>query len=93
MPEPTPEEVARILQAYASLYSAVETKESPNQPLLLAHYTSVQVVEQILTKGEVWFSNPLYMNDLDELRAGVFLGTEIFPAFGGRYTPTDGFSH
>jgi hypothetical protein len=69
------------LQAYASLYSAVETRESPDQPLLLAHYTSVQVVEQILTKDEVWLSNPLYMNDLEELRAGVFLGIELFPAF------------
>jgi hypothetical protein len=89
VPLPTEEETARIREAYTSLYSTFETKESPDNPLLLAHYTSVQVVEQILKNcGEVWFSNPLNMNDLDELRAGVFMGLEIFPGFAQQAATT-----
>lgn len=77
----TPDQIAKILEPYNSLYSAIETKESPDKPLLLAHYTSVQVVEQILRNDEVWLANPLYMNDLDEMRAGILVGSQIFPEF------------
>ncbi len=64
MSEPTPEEVNRLLLLYQGLYSHFVTKTSTEKPLLLAHYTSVQVVEQIVKHEELWFSNPLYMNDL-----------------------------
>src|SRR5262249_26502661 len=64
-----------------ALYSSIETKTDPHKPLLLAHYTSVQVIEQILKNDEIWFGNPLYMNDLDEMRAGILLGSQIFPEF------------
>lgn len=56
----TPNQIAKILEPYDSLYSAIETKTSPEKPLLPAHYTSVQVVEQILRNDEIWFGNPLY---------------------------------
>ena len=36
---------------------------------LLAHYTSVPTIEQILRTNQVWLSNPLYMNDMQEMRA------------------------
>jgi hypothetical protein len=36
--------------------------------VLLAHYTSVDVIESILRGGELWFSNPLFMNDTQEIR-------------------------
>ncbi len=49
--------------------------------MLLAHYTSVQVVEQIVKHEELWFSNPLYMNDLEEMRLGILLGSQLFPRF------------
>lgn len=51
------------------------------QPLLLAHYTSVEVVEKILVNQEIWLSNPLYMNDLEEMGAGILLGVQLFPSF------------
>ena len=54
---------------------------TPGEPLLLAHYTSVETVEQILRNEEIWFSNPLYMNDLEEMRAGILLANQIFPRF------------
>ncbi|MBZ9742235.1 DUF2971 domain-containing protein [Mesorhizobium sp. CO1-1-4] len=45
---------------------------------LLAHYTSIQTLEKILEKEELWLSNPLFMNDLDELRFGMIRGKAIF---------------
>jgi len=40
------------------------------QPLL-AHYTTIQTIEKIISSKEVWFSNPLYMNDIEEVRFGL----------------------
>lgn len=45
---------------------------------LLAHYTSIAVFEQMMANDEVWFSNPLYMNDLEELRFGMLEGARAF---------------
>jgi hypothetical protein len=47
---------------------------------LLAHYTSISVLEKIMKSGEIWFSNPLVMNDLEEVRFGVFEGIRLFQA-------------
>lgn len=44
-----------------------------NRPRL-AHYTSVQVLEKIVKHEELWFSNPLFMNDLEEMRFGIHQG-------------------
>ena len=66
MAEPTTEEVTEITKVFNGLYINFRIKTDPQEPLLLAHYTSVQVVEQILKHEELWFSNPLYMNDLEE---------------------------
>jgi hypothetical protein len=84
MPDPTKEELDAIIQRYDGLYSAIETRTSPEKPLLLAHYTSVQVAEQILKNEEIWFANPLYMNDLNEMRAGIMMASQIFPRFAQR---------
>jgi hypothetical protein len=81
MTAPTPDDVTRIAGLYQGMYSAFETKTDREKPLLLAHYTSVQIVEQILKNEEIWFANPLYMNDLEEMRAGLFLGNQLFPTY------------
>jgi hypothetical protein len=47
-------------------------------PPLLAHYTSVATLEQMMKNDEIWFSNPLYMNDLEELRFGMNEGAAAF---------------
>jgi hypothetical protein len=47
-----------------------------NHPLL-AHYTSIDVIEKILRSEEIWFSNPLFMNDLEELRFGMLEGKRL----------------
>jgi len=38
---------------------------------LLAHYTSMRVLETIIRTKEVWLSNPLFMNDIEEVRFGL----------------------
>jgi hypothetical protein len=81
MAEPSNEEFLAIYQKYQGLYSHIKTKDSPDEPLLLAHYTSVETVERILKNDEIWFSNPLYMNDLEELRAGIAVGSQLFSEF------------
>jgi len=44
---------------------------------LLAHYTSLSVLENIVKNNEIWFSNPLFMNDLEELKFGINTGMAI----------------
>ena len=40
----------------------------PSATPMLAHYTSINNMENILRTDETWFSNPLNMNDHEELR-------------------------
>jgi hypothetical protein len=61
-----------------TLYSDYkDTEKYYNVKPLLAHYTSVQNLESILKSDEVWLSNPLFMNDLEEVRFGVNHGSEV----------------
>ncbi len=50
----------------------------PNKKPLLAHYTSIETLESILKSDEIWFSNPLFMNDFQEIRFGITLGHRLF---------------
>ena len=45
---------------------------------LLAHYTSMTNLVSILRESQIWFSNPLYMNDMQEVTAGMIVGANIF---------------
>ena len=56
------------------LWSDMQPEPAPGDLPLLAHYTSIATLERIAQTGEIWFSNPLYMNDVDELRYGMNLG-------------------
>lgn len=59
-------------RAFKKLWVDFEDELSfPSSRPLLAHYTSIQTFEQIVTKEQFWFSNPLFMNDLEELRFGM----------------------
>lgn len=44
---------------------------------LLAHYTTIRTAEAIIANNQIWFSNPLFMNDIEELRFGVQAGHDI----------------
>lgn len=52
--------------------------EFPNQKPLLAHYTSIANFDCIIQGEELWFSNPLNMNDLEELIHGMSFGANEF---------------
>jgi hypothetical protein len=42
---------------------------------LLAHYTTMGTLEKIVSSNQMWFSNPLVMNDVEEVRFGINEGT------------------
>jgi hypothetical protein len=44
---------------------------APIERPVVAHYTTIQNFENILRDGEIWFSNPLLMNDYEEVRFGI----------------------
>lgn len=71
-----PDEVA--LGTLSKIYDDIREEESfPTKTPLLAHYTSLFVGESILTKQEIWLSNPLYMNDHQELAYGFDLARRL----------------
>jgi hypothetical protein len=74
-PPKTDEEILRL---FDPLNSAFAHQPRPANQFLLAHYTSIRVMESILKNSEVWFSNPLFMNDLQEMRFGLNEGTKFF---------------
>jgi hypothetical protein len=65
MPEPIPN---RFLPLWADLKD--EDQFHVRKPLL-AHYTSMEVLEKIIRTDEIWLSNPLFMNDIEEVRFGL----------------------
>jgi hypothetical protein len=65
------------------LWSDMQPQAVPGRLPLLAHYTSIATLERIAQTGEIWFSNPLYMNDVDELRYGMNLGLHAVRSHAG----------
>lgn len=50
----------------------------PTARPLLAHYTSITTLEGIMRNNEFWFSNPLLMNDSEEVSFGMREGISAF---------------
>jgi hypothetical protein len=48
-----------------------------SRPSQMAHYTSISALENIVRSKELWFSNPLIMNDREEMSFGIFHATRI----------------
>jgi hypothetical protein len=72
--------VDEVFTTFSSLWSDIQSKETfPEKRPLLAHYTSIATLESILSNEEVWFSNPLYMSDIEELRFGVLESVTCTP--------------
>jgi hypothetical protein len=68
---------AEIRELFKPLFADLQGNDSfPDQRPLLAHYTSVPVLEAILRNNEVWLSNPLFMNDVEEVRFGMTNGAK-----------------
>jgi len=61
-----------VMAHFSPLYADLGgPDEFPAARPLLAHYTSLATLEKILATDEVWLSNPLLMNDFEELRFGM----------------------
>jgi len=69
----TPDEILNhLIRASLDTWDSVETVRAKVKHL--AHYTSVNTLRSICLNNEIWLSNPLFMNDLQELNYGVDLG-------------------
>src|SRR5665647_2468392 len=68
-----------INKAFGLLWSDIKTAETfPEKRPLLAHYTFIATLESIMANDELWFSNPLFMNDFEELRFGILESAQAF---------------
>lgn len=68
-----------IFKLFDPLFADLKGNDSfPAKRSLLAHYTSIATLEAILRNNEVWLSNPLFMNDLEEVRFGIHTGARLF---------------
>jgi hypothetical protein len=77
-----PKEAQDVVARYNPLHQPFDcTDRLRNDPPLLAHYTSVQVAEQVIKNQEIWLSHPFYMNDLEELRFGMLQGIQNFSTY------------
>ncbi|MFY9288465.1 MAG: DUF2971 domain-containing protein [Alphaproteobacteria bacterium] len=60
---------AEYYSKFNFLYDDVKKEEALfSKKPLLAHYTSIPIMEQIFKNNEIWMSNPLFMNDHEEVK-------------------------
>jgi Protein of unknown function (DUF2971) len=72
---------AEILNLFNPLWAEVQGDDSfPSKRPLLAHYTSMTVLEEVLRNKEIWFSHPLLMNDPQEVTFGLNAVAQLFDA-------------
>jgi hypothetical protein len=69
----TPEAEAAVGKAIEADIPTDDIQQAP----LLAHYTSLEAVEKILTTDQLWFSNPLLMNDHEEVGWGIRTASSV----------------
>ncbi|VVE44147.1 hypothetical protein PHO31112_04311 [Pandoraea horticolens] len=70
-----------ISALHSPLYSDIDvSKHLPQKRPLLAHYTSVDNLRNIVVGEELWLSNPLSMNDYEELYFGLQHGLQAIHA-------------
>lgn len=68
-----------MFDSFSPLWNDINhTENFPAVRPLLAHYTSIGNLEAIVKGEEIWFSNPLFMNDTEEVRFGIREGASAF---------------
>lgn len=68
----------KIMETLNKIYDDIDKNDHfPSQRPTLAHYTTLQVGESILKDKQFWLSNPLYMNDYEELAFGFREGNRL----------------
>ena len=73
--EPEQPECSDFVKAVEKTLDDIDPANSyPARRPLLAHYTSLPVLEKILISKEIWMSHPLLMNDREEMQAIIDAG-------------------
>src|SRR4051794_17478867 len=62
--------------AFVQAVYADDVEDLAIEQPLLAHYTSIDVMEKLITSDEIWFSHPLLMNDHEEVNFGIQNGAQ-----------------
>ncbi len=63
---------AQTWELFLPLYQDInELEELEAKKPILAHYTSLNTIENILKSNQIWLSNPMFMNDFEEFRFGM----------------------
>jgi hypothetical protein len=75
--EPEDSQLTVVWKLFDPLWAGLEEQQFLATRPLLAHYTSISTIEKILANDEIWFSNPLLMNDLEEVRFSVNQGYHL----------------
>jgi hypothetical protein len=70
-----------VIALFAPLFDDFNNLVTSAKKPLLAHYTSLEVLEKIMRNDELWLSNPLYMNDLQEMHFGMSRGFIVFQSY------------
>lgn len=79
----TPAEFGNLFAPiFAKTFTNLADLPDTERPSHLAHYTSLSVLEKIVSNNELWFSNPLYMNDHEEMLFGIREGLRIMQDAG-----------
>lgn len=74
-------EIRNLYPSFLTLFDDIpKDHDFQNNPQLLAHYTTLGVLEAMLKNDEVWFSNPLLMNDIQETTVALNDGMRAFLA-------------
>jgi hypothetical protein len=70
-----------LVKLFNPLFSDIlEEEQFYKKKPLLAHYTTIETIERIITSKEVWFSNPLYMSDYQEVSFGLLESDRLLSA-------------
>ncbi|MFC7288650.1 DUF2971 domain-containing protein [Herminiimonas glaciei] len=78
------DDISSIHQEFQRLFSDIHSSDTfPENRPLLAHYTSIATLECIMKNDEMWLSNPLLMNDFQELRFGIIEAARAFRLHDG----------
>jgi hypothetical protein len=67
----TPREFGNLFPRLYHPFTNLAELSVESRSLYLAHYTSIAALEKIIERNEIWFSNPLFMNDQEEMRFGI----------------------
>lgn len=71
------QKIHQYFEALFVEFDAAQRWRDPVNAPLLAHYTSIDVLESILKNEELWGFNPLLMNDHSEVIFGIGKGANV----------------